>query len=365
MQVNRRNIIILIVFNSIILFELCFSLAQASKNPENVVLVFLKYLFFLIIPTFIIGRFVIKKFLIQEERAVSNITTYSNLKEEEKALYSQLTEKEETYTEPLQIPKSVKEISKKKKFLEKLSILFIFMLIISFFDGCVNKLLHPPNILNLLPGQSVLVNAPLEKKVDGVHELTYTATSENIKLEFKEIYSGFWLGGTEWRGVLTVNPHTKPGEYQVIIQIKDFESKRPFIFFVKVYQNIEELRKSSMSLIKKTLGISPWIFFIISFLLFLITIFSILMFSNKIEAVMSANGQAEVFFIKKRDLVTEIGFGLGTKNNLKSGDVLSLYTDKGYPVGNVIVLHTMEEYSIGIVKSEHNVKPGFIVASKK
>lgn len=364
MQVSQRNILILIIFNLIILLELCFCLAQASKDPENVVIVFLKYFLFLIIPTFIIGRFVVKRLITQGE-PISQEVKISPFKEEQRIWYSQLTEKEESLTEPLQIPITIKKIAKKKIFLERLTILFFVTFIVSFFDGCVNKLLHPPNLLNLLPGQSVKVNAPLEKKISGVHELTYISTSEDIKLEFQEIYSGFWLGGTEWRGILSVTPNIKPGQYQVIIQIKEFESKRPFVFIVRIHESIEHLKKSSMSLIKKTIGVSPWIVFITSGFFIVLTVLSILKFSNKIEAIMKAEGQAEVFYIRKGEFITEIGFGLGSKNNLKPGDVLNLYTDKGQPVGAVLVQHTAEEYSIGIVKTESNVKPGFIVALKK
>lgn len=358
---SKRNFIILIVFNLILLAELVFSLYQASKNPESVTLVFLTYFLILVIPTFIIGRIIVKKLLTHP--LPSTMETLDTQLEEQKALYAKLIENEKPFSEYLKKPEIVNNILKKRELIGKLSIIFIILLMFSFLDGCVNKLLHPPNLLDLMPGQSVDVNAPLEKRTE-IHELTYNTTSEDIQLKFDSVYSGFWLGGTEWKGVLTVSPNIKPGQYQVTVNTKEGQ-KFPFVFFVRIHENKESIQKVSMSLIKKISGLSSWSVFILSAFLIAITALYILKLSNKIEKVMIQNGQAEVFFVKKGQFVIEVIFGLGNKNNIKPGDVLNIYTDKGQPVGNVIVQRSTDKDSIGIVKAEYNVKPGFIVAVKK
>lgn len=362
---NVRNIILLLIFNLIILAELIFSLYEASKDPENVTLIFVQYFVLLIIPTFIIGRIILKKIVKRQVKDSSQIITPES--EEQKTLYAQLNEKEELFKDSavLQQPVSIKSIIRKRAFVGKLGLLFIIMMAISFLDGCVNRLLHPLNLVNLLPGQSINVNAPLEKKVSDVKDLSYTSTSDMIKLKFDSIYSGFWVGGTEWRGTLTVDPNIKPGEYKLTISIREIETKRPFVFIVRVHENMASIHKSSMSFIKRTAGISPWIVFGCSIFLIGVVIILMLKLSNKIEFIMLQNGQAEVFFIRKSEYVTEIAFGLGKKNNIKPGDVLNIYTDKGIPIGKVIVKNSTEENSIGIVKAEYNVKPGFIVSVPK
>ncbi|MCS7215071.1 MAG: hypothetical protein RMI30_02990 [Thermodesulfovibrio sp.] len=362
---NRRNIILLVIFNLIILAELIFSLYEASKDPENVTLIFVQYFILLIIPTFIIGRIILKKLVRRQVEESSQVITKES--EEQKALYAQLNEKEELFKDSqiLQKPENIKGIIRKRAFLGKLGLLFIIIMAISFLDGCVNRLLHPMNLVNILPGQSINVNAPLEKKVNDVGELSYTSTSDMIRLQFDSIYSGFWVGGTEWRGVLKVDPNIKPGEYKLTINIKENESKKPFVFIVRVHENITSLNRSSMSFITRATGISPWIVFGTSILLIVMVVLLMLKLSNKIEFIMLQNGQAEVFFVRRSDFLTEIAFGLGKKNNIKPGDVLNIYTEKGIPVGKVIVQNSTDENSIGIVKAEYNVKPGFIVAVKK
>ncbi len=362
---NRRNIIILVIFNLIILAELIFSLYQASKDPENVTLIFVQYFILLIIPTFIFGRIILKKLVKRQVEDSSQLITPES--EEQKALYAQLNEKEELFKDSavLQKPSSIKSIIRKRALLGKLGLLFIIMMAVSFLDGCVNRLLHPMNLVNILPGQSINVNAPLEKKVSDVKDLSYTSTSDMVKLQFDSIYSGFWVGGTEWRGVLTVDSNIKPGEYKLTINIKGSDSKKPFVFIVRVHENMTDLNKSSMSLITRATGISPWIVFGSSILLIVMVIIIMLKLSNKIEFILLQNGQAEVFFVRKNEFVTEIAFGLGKKNNIKPGDVLNIYTEKGTPVGKVIVQKSTEENSIGIVKAEYNVKPGFIVAVQR
>lgn len=361
-DINRRNILILVVFNLIILVELCFSLIQASKDPENVFLVFLKYFLFLIIPTFIVGRFIIKRFFLKFDSQVQPKKETPSLYSDEETLWANIHKVDETPSRPLKLPLEVGKVLRQKRILERTVILFLILLIVSFFDGCINKLLHPPNLLLLLPGQSVKVNAPLEKKVTSVNELSYVSNSSEITLEFKEIYSGFWLGGTEWRGVLSVSPNAKPGQYLVTIKIKDFESKRPFIFVVRVYENLESLKRSSMSFIKRTIGVSPWLVFIASILLIAISVFGILRCSNRIEKIMSDQGQAEIFLVRRGVHVSLVWFSLGKKHHLKPGDVLNLYTGERQPVGVVVVHQVGEENSVGITKNEHQVKPGYIVS---
>ncbi|MEN2986339.1 MAG: hypothetical protein ABDH16_06760 [Thermodesulfovibrionaceae bacterium] len=355
---NKKNLVILIVFNSILLAELVFSLYQASKNPENVTVVFLSYFLILVIPTFIIGRVVVKRLLTLPKPTKGTLDLQL---EEQKILYEKLFESERPIEGNLEKPKSVVHILKRRELIGKLSILFMILFIFSFLDGCVNKILHPPNLLDLMPGQSVNVNAPLEKKVKGIDELIYTTTSDKIKLTFNEIYTGFWLGGTEWRGVLTVDSDIKPGNYQVVVNTKEGQ-KFPFVFYIRIHDSKESLKRASMSLTKKISGLSPWLVFAFSGLLIAVIAFYILKLSNKIEAIMLQNGQAEVFFVKRGQLVTEILFGLGSKDNIKPGDILNIYTDKGKPIGNVIVQLCTDKNSVGIVKAEYNVKPGFIVA---
>lgn len=358
---NIKNIILLVIFNLIILAELIFSLYKASKDPENVTLIFIQYFLLLIIPTFIIGRIILKKLVRKQVVEPSQVITQEL--EGQKALYSQLNEKEESFKDSkvLQKPTNIKGIIRKRALVGKLGVLFIILMAISFLDGCVNRLLHPMNLINILPGQSINVNAPLEKKVSDIKDLSYTSTSDMIKLQFDSIYSGFWLGGTEWRGVLTVNSNIKPGEYKLTINIKGVETKRPFVFIVRVYENMTSLNKSSLSLIKKATGISPWVVFVSSVLLIGLTVIYMLKLSNNIESILIQSGQAEVFFVKREEVITEIIFGLGKKNNVKIGDILNIYNEQGLYIGKVIVQQTTDENSIGIVKSEHNVKPGFVV----
>lgn len=365
----QRNIIFLIILNLIILAELVFALYKASQNPENVFVVFLQYFILLIVPTFVIGTIILrrlaKKEAQQRAQVFSKITTPEL--EQQRLLYSQLTEKEKSLTETqiLQKPMAIKEILKKRAFVGKLLTACILVIFASFLDGCINRLLHPANLVYLLPGQSVKVKAPLEKRISSIHELSYTSTSDKIKLRFDSLYFGFWLGGPEWRGVLTVSPDIKPGGYKVIINIKGFEAKRPFAFIVRVFEDMKSLQRASMSLTTRAIGTSPWIVFGVSVFLFASGIFYILRLSNKIESIMLKNGQAEVFLVRKGEFVTRITFGLGNKNNIKPGDILDIYTDKGHSVGKVIVQQTTDKNSMGIVKSEYDVKPGFIVSVRK
>jgi hypothetical protein len=58
---NRRRTVAVIILDLLVIAELCIAMYCANENREDFTLVFLKVFFGLLIPTFLLWRFVLRK----------------------------------------------------------------------------------------------------------------------------------------------------------------------------------------------------------------------------------------------------------------------------------------------------------------
>jgi hypothetical protein len=368
---NTRQKIALMIVNLLLIVELCLGMYYGSKDPENLTPIFLKFFFGLMIPTFIIGRIIVRRLLRSKVPDVSADMPSSaeaiSGPEVHPKPYSGLD-----YYKNVQArvfasqPADLEQATKKRKLAGRVAVFFIIILFISLLDSCVARFSQPMNVVHILRGTSAEINGPLEGKIKDVKEVTYTSSSDLVKLSIDSIYSGFWVGGTEWSGRLTVSPDIEPGDYQLTVKPREqVTQKPPLIFFIKVYKDPLALQKSSTSFIKRYSGVSPWTVMGVVFSLTVLTFLVVFNLSKKIEFLMAKYGDAEVYWIRQNGMMCEIAFALGTKHGIKPGSLLTLFDEKGRPVGDVEVRRVSETDSVAIVGVDSGARPGYIVSSNK
>jgi len=363
---NKHQKIALLILNVLLFLELCLALYFGSKDPENLTTIFLKYFLFLIIPTFIIGWIVIKRVLRTKE------TQHTGVVETPNPEIQPLPHIEEQYyyeapaTQPLARVAEIENESRKRGLIGKVAAFSIIILSLSLLDSCVARFRQPVNVLNLLPGVSTKINGPLNERVKGVNELTYMRSSDLIQLSITRIYSGFWFGGTEWSGLLTVSPDTRPGEHRFMVFPQERKSEKlPVTFIVNVHPDTYSIRQSSKSFIKRNFGISPWWAIAGFFCMAVLTTLTVFLRSKKIEKLRAKDGQAEVYLVREGVTGTGIAFGLGARQGVRIGDRFSIFDESGKPAGIVVVQNASETDSVGIVGPDCAVRPGYIVSIKK
>lgn len=360
---STRQKIAIVIFNVVLVFELCLTMYICSKDPENLTSVFLKYFFLMIIPTFIIGRFIIRR--LRSREAQETGVTAPPKPDIKPPVYSY----ERYYHEPDKGPiQSVDfaQASKRRKLAGRIAAFFIIIMFVALLDSCIARFSQPINVMNVLPGTSVEINGPLEEKIKNVQDLTYVCSSDLIQVSLDKVYSGFWFGGTEWSGTLTISPHIEIGEYRLTVMPKVQTSKKPPVtFLIRVYQDEISYRKSSSSFIRRYTGIYPWWVIAVLFPLTVLSFLTVFYLSRKVERLMAKEGEAEVFWMGTGLTGYEIAFGLGTKHGVKPGDRLTLYNEEGRPVGTVEVQKASETDSTGIVGFDSTVRPGYIVSAHK
>jgi len=174
-----------------------------------------------------------------------------------------------------------------------------------------------------------------EKKADLVAE----TDSPEVILEFTEVFSGFWLGNTMWRGKVRVSPKALPGEYVIKVRdARDTKINPALVFLAKVSADEQSLRKSHGPYLSRYYGITAgWAASILFPGLAIIMLFNYGV-SCRLEKELANLGQAEIYMVKRVPEGIQIAFSLGKKQGLKRGEKLDILNSHGVAVGEAEVL---------------------------
>jgi hypothetical protein len=217
------------------------------------------------------------------------------------------------------------------------------------------------NVINALPGQEEPIDGPLAEKVN-VRELTYQSDSPDIKVEFDETHTGFWLGGQMWRGHLKVGQTIRPGKYSFSVRPKDPVSDRPpLVYRVNVYPNRYDWRQSSKSYLMRYCDVSPWWVIAGSFGSLSLLGGIIFLISGRIDALMAQSGRAEVYRALRVPNGYEISFGLGTDQGVQPGSRLTLSDQNGRHIGRIEVLEASARDAVAFGEFNQEIRAGFLV----
>jgi hypothetical protein len=241
--------------------------------------------------------------------------------------------------------------------------LFCILFILSGLDGLVAQFRTPPNEVRAIPGQAIKVNGPCSPDIQELSQLAYESSSDGVRVEFEALHSGFWLGGTMWRGQLVLSGDLRPGTHGVMVRSGIDPNEKPFaLFVIQVFSSPEELRQAARSLILRRLGITPWIAFFVFISLAVLTFALTYYVSHQRDSMMADLGLAEVYRVAMGEGCREVAFGLGAAHGIQAGDLVTLMNPSGERVGKVKVIQVFDVDSIGTVDLETMVRPGFVVA---
>jgi hypothetical protein len=178
-------------------------------------------------------------------------------------------------------------------------------------------------ILQGVPGSKLPINAPLPAGAQSISEIRVLGGDDRVTLIPDEVFTGFWLGGTMWRGNVVVSPDARPGTWVLTLEGPPLAEKPkgmlPVIFTVTVHEDALAQQKASASIITRYTGYEP---FAVSALLAGLAIpggLAGFLLSRRIEQLLTLEGKAIVYMVKKSEEGTLIGFSLGLEHGLSKG----------------------------------------------
>jgi hypothetical protein len=244
--------------------------------------------------------------------------------------------------------------------------LICLLLVLGILDGLIARFRQPLNVFHLLPGQAEDIDGPVPDQAGGLQDLGVISGSPEITLDFQSQEKGFWLGTPLWRGQIRVSKRIRPGDYQVrvIARPKGQQPSSP-VFLIRIYPDALALQKSSPSFIRRTFRLSPWRLVLLLLPVTGVAFGLIFLLSGKREALLLAEGKAEIYRTRRTETGQEIAFGLGEAQGVRKGEILELLDDRGRLLGEVQVLTADEKDAVAEAGPALAVRPGYLVAQKR
>jgi hypothetical protein len=229
----------------------------------------------------------------------------------------------------------------------RIGAVFCILITIVLLDSLISRFTYKFNVLyTKVDGQYDLTGVMPEKS-EKMADLKAETDSPEVVLEFTEVFSGFWLGNTMWRGKVRVSEQALPGEY--VIKVRDDRNPKinpALVFLAKVYPDASSLRKSHGPYLERLYGISAgWAASILFPGLAIILLFNYGV-SSLLEKALANTGQAEVYMVKRVPNGIQFVFSLGKKQGLMRGEQLDILNSLGAAVGEAEVLTPGETDSI-------------------
>lgn len=215
---------------------------------------------------------------------------------------------------------------------------FCILIAIVLADSLASRFTYKFNVLYTMPDAWYDLTGVMPEKSEKMSDLVAKSDSPQVSLEFLEVFSGFWLGNTMWRGKVRVAPSAKPGDYT--IQVRDYRNPKinPALdFLIKVYPDALTLRKSHGPFLERRFGISAkWAAIGLFPGLAVILLFNFGI-STLLERKLAGTGQAEVYMVQKTAEGFQFAFSLGEKQGMKKGDLLDILNPQSRIVGEAQV----------------------------
>jgi len=236
-----------------------------------------------------------------------------------------------------------------RKRLGQIGALIFILFFASLLDSCVARFREPLFTVHLLPGGSEPVDGPVDHDLKEPSQLRVEATSESVRLRIDRFQSSFWLGGNMWVGEISAGPDAPAGAYDFRVFARKPPAQPPVAAFrAVVYPDEAALRKSHLSLIRRTFDVHPGMVSLacIAALIFVMGLTYLL--GRSVDRLLAARGQAEIFMVKTSAGGVEAWFGLGGRHGVEPGMRLNISGQNGQPMGHAVVQRVEPENSMAL-----------------
>ena len=225
-------------------------------------------------------------------------------------------------------------------------------------DAFIEEAERSANIYSGYPGMNQPISGKSSKRITSIQELSYTASSKDILLHFTGAESSVWHNA--WHGVLEIGSSVEAGNHTLSVSCQaEIPEKRITQYKIQVYKDISTYKSHIKSYIRRYWGIYPWWVFLSILPLFGLCFILVYWLSSRKASLMADLGRSEIQRLKRSGDDWLIFFGLGSKHDVKQGDMLNVYSPDGAKVGTVKVKEVFEKQSIAITPRWQKIKPNY------
>lgn len=218
-------------------------------------------------------------------------------------------------------------------------------------DSCVARFRAPLFTVHLLPGASETVDGRLDNDVNDIGALRIQTTDARVNLNVERLQTGFWLGGNMWVGTIAAAPEAEAGTFDVKVFAPNQPPATPVAAFrAIVYPDAQSLRRSDLSVLRRSLDIAPWKISLGCLPALGVILGLIYLVGRREDRLLAALGRAEVFLLKPGDEGIRLYFSLSRRHGVQPGMQVAVLAADGRSIGQAEVKAVNDTNAMALTK---------------
>lgn len=250
----------------------------------------------------------------------------------------------------------------RRKHVGRLGTLIICLSLLLALDGMIAGGRKNPRLIETLPGDSLNLTDPMPRGTEKLEELTLRVSPPGVTVTMQETFSGFWLGGVLWRAQADIPADAAPGDYGLAMYLHNgTEATPPQRFVVRVYPDAAARQAQALSLVQRTLGISPYLMAACVLPLALLPMLACLALSRRITQSLRQQGLSEVFRAMATPEGQRISFTRLSEAPLAEGTEVQVLDERGERLlGRAVVAANVRRDAEALMQEGVSVRPGVL-----
>jgi hypothetical protein len=126
-------------------------------------------------------------------------------------------------------------------------------------DGLYSLVRVGADVLELLPGQTLMVSgpSPLKNPLNSDFIAQITPPGEDVRFVLEGFFASYWFGSAMWRGAVQAGADAEPGRRELLIRFRGATAKSGQKFLVSIWESEEARRAEEPSAVRRLTGVSP------------------------------------------------------------------------------------------------------------
>jgi hypothetical protein len=199
-------------------------------------------------------------------------------------------------------------------------------------DALVGGLKGGYGTIELVPDSRYQISGPMPARTEAIEDFIIDGqpADGSVRLVPEAVFSGYWLGGSMWRGNIIVAPFAPEGTFTLSIKDRFGEKQNPaLVFSIRVWQNQTTLKEHSRSLLVKKTGHNPFKIAVALALCGLAMVAANFFLGRLWARHLQAHHCGEIFKLRQTTLGTEITCELQCTHMIQPGMEGTVYRPSG------------------------------------
>ncbi|WP_028318260.1 hypothetical protein [Desulfobulbus elongatus] len=207
--------------------------------------------------------------------------------------------------------------------------------LLSLADALVGGFGGSRGVIELLPDSRYQISGPMPPRTEAIKDFVIDGEPKDgsVRLLPEIVFSGYWLGGSMWRGLIVVAPDARQGDFVIAVKDRFGEKQNPsLVFTVRIWPDEATLHAHSASFLTRKTGRSPYLFAVSLAVGGLLAGAANFLFGRLWAWHLKSHHCGEIYKLRRTDQGTEITCELPCGDLLRPGMEGAVYRSTGEPL---------------------------------